>query len=152
MAFQVCLFLLMTFLLFCLLRLWPFCWSHHGSAQSRTVAKMRSMLHRLLKPHTPLDCPACRLASTPSSVVRPPPAPVRPWLYWLLNTSVRESGTLGFHRPPLSCHQVGFSHRKSRGMVFMYRRKQAGMGSRPSGKAYKGCRGGLPMTSSDTTL
>jgi IS1 family transposase/transposase-like protein len=79
MAFQVCLFLLMTFLLFCLLRLWPFCWSHHGSAQSRTGAKMRSMLHRLLKPHTPLDCPACRLASTPSSVVRPPPAPVRPW-------------------------------------------------------------------------
>jgi hypothetical protein len=73
-------------------------------------------------------------------------------LYWLLNTSVRESGTLGFHRPPLSCHQVGFSHRKSRGMVFMYRRKQAGMGSRPSGKACKGCMRGLPKTSSDKTL
>jgi hypothetical protein len=49
-------------------------------------------------------------------------------LYWLLSTSVRESGTLGFHRPPLSRHQVGLSHRKSRGMVFMYQRKQAGMG------------------------
>ena len=79
MAFHVFLFLLVTFLLFCLLQLWPFCWSHHGSAQSRTVAKMRSTLHRLLKPRTPLDCPACRLASTPSSVVGPPPAPVRPW-------------------------------------------------------------------------
>ena len=36
-------------------------------------------MHRLLKPRTPLDCPACRLASTPASDVRPASAPARPW-------------------------------------------------------------------------
>jgi hypothetical protein len=36
-------------------------------------------VHRLLKPRSPLDCPACRLASTLSSVVKPAPPPVRPW-------------------------------------------------------------------------
>jgi transposase-like protein len=34
------------------------------------------MVHRLLKPRTPLDCPLCRLGS---SDVRPASAPVRPW-------------------------------------------------------------------------
>ena len=34
------------------------------------------MVHRLLKPRTPLDCPICRLSC---SGVRPAPAPVRPW-------------------------------------------------------------------------
>jgi len=34
---------------------------------------------RLLKPRTPLDCPACRLSCTNSSVVGPAPGPVRPW-------------------------------------------------------------------------
>ncbi len=79
MAFHVFLLLLVSFLMFCLLWLWPLCWPHHGSAQSRAVAKLRSTLHRLLKPRTPLDCPACRLASPPSSVVGPAPVPVRPW-------------------------------------------------------------------------
>jgi len=65
--------------MFCLLRLWPLCWPHHGSAQSRAVAKMRSTLHRLLKPRTSLDCLPCRLASPPSSVVGPARVPVRPW-------------------------------------------------------------------------
>ncbi len=37
------------------------------------------MLHRLLKPRSPDDCTACRLASTPSSGGGPAPAPVRPW-------------------------------------------------------------------------
>src|SRR6266446_8684498 len=37
------------------------------------------VIHRLLKPLTPDDCPACRLASTPSSSAGPAPAPVRPW-------------------------------------------------------------------------
>jgi IS1 family transposase/transposase-like protein len=37
------------------------------------------MVHRLLKPRTPLDCPACRLASTASSGGGSAPAPVRPW-------------------------------------------------------------------------
>ncbi len=40
---------------------------------------MRRTLHRLLKPRTPDDCPACRLASTAASVGGPLPASVRPW-------------------------------------------------------------------------
>src|SRR5215469_4112126 len=40
---------------------------------------MRGTLHRLLKPRAPEDCPACRLASTPSSVGGSALAPVRPW-------------------------------------------------------------------------
>jgi transposase-like protein/IS1 family transposase len=40
---------------------------------------MRTRLKGLLKPRSPDDCPACRLASTPSSGGGPAPAPVRPW-------------------------------------------------------------------------
>ena len=40
---------------------------------------MPTVIHRLLKPRTPDDCPACRLASTPSSCAGPAPIPVRPW-------------------------------------------------------------------------
>jgi transposase-like protein len=39
----------------------------------------RSRLPRMLKPRTPDDCPACRLASTVSSGGGRTPAPVRPW-------------------------------------------------------------------------
>jgi transposase-like protein len=79
MAFHVFLFLLVSFLMLCLLRLWSLCWPDHGPAQSRAATKMRDRLQRLLKPRTPLDCPACCHASTPSSVVGPAPALVRPW-------------------------------------------------------------------------
>jgi hypothetical protein len=72
-------FLLVFFLLFSLALLCALCWPHHGSAQSRAAAKMRTTLHRLLKPRCPHDCPACRLVSTPSSGGGPAPLPVRPW-------------------------------------------------------------------------
>ena len=72
-------------------------------------------------------------------------------LYWLLSTSVRERGPLGFHRHPLSLYQVCLSHRKSRGMVSCTREYRGGMGNRPSGKAYKGFRRGLIKTSSGMT-
>jgi hypothetical protein len=48
------------------------------SSSSRGGAK-RTTLQRLLKPRTPDDCSACRLASTPASAVGPAPAAVRPW-------------------------------------------------------------------------
>jgi hypothetical protein len=78
MAFHVFLFLLVSFFMLSLLRLCSLCWSHPGPAQSR-AAKMRTRLHRLLRPRSPDDCPACRLASTPSSGVGPAPVPVRSW-------------------------------------------------------------------------
>jgi hypothetical protein len=53
------------------------CWPDPGPAPSRAAAKVRGTLHRLLKPRTPLDCPACCHASTAASGSEP--APVRPW-------------------------------------------------------------------------
>jgi hypothetical protein len=72
-------FLLMFFLIFSLALLCALCWPRHGPAQSRAAAKIRTTLQRHLKPCCPDDCPACRLASTPSSDAGPAPAPVRPW-------------------------------------------------------------------------
>jgi len=64
------------FLLLSLALLWRLCWLSLQPSHSRGGAK-RSTLHRLLKPRTPDDCPACRLASAPS--LGGGPAPVRPW-------------------------------------------------------------------------
>jgi transposase-like protein len=72
-------FLLMFFLIFSLALLCSLWGPHQGPAQSRAATKVRTAVHRLLKPRTPLDCPCCRLGSTPSSGGEPVPAPVRPW-------------------------------------------------------------------------
>ncbi len=79
MPHHVLLLLLVFFLLLCLLWLCALWWPHPGPVQSIGAAKVRTRLHRLLKPRTPDDCPACCLASSPSSVVGPAPPPVRPW-------------------------------------------------------------------------
>ena len=78
MAVHVDVFLLVVCLLLSLALLWRLCWFHLRPSTSRGGAK-RSALHRLLKPRCPDDCPACRLASTPSSAGGPAPLPVRPW-------------------------------------------------------------------------
>lgn len=75
MAVPVFVFLLM---LLSLALLWRLGWFHLQTPAS-TGAAIHSTLHRLLKPRTPDDCPACRLASLASSVGRPAPADVRPW-------------------------------------------------------------------------
>jgi hypothetical protein len=77
----------------------------------------------------------------------------RRWdLYWLLRTSVRERGPLGFHRSPLFRGQEDLSHRNCREIVLMDQRKQACMGSRLSGEACADRKRGLPQTSSGMTL
>jgi len=68
-------------------------------------------------------------------------------VYWLLRTSVRKIGLLGFHRPPLSGGQVGLSHRSRRERVFVHKRKHGGMGSRLTRKACPGCMRELQKTS-----
>ena len=73
MPHHVLLLLLASFLLLLLCAL---CWPHPGPIQSRAAAKMRTTLHRLLKPRTPDDCPACRLTSTSSPGAGPAPADV----------------------------------------------------------------------------
>jgi hypothetical protein len=78
MTLYVFLFLLLFVLLLCLARLWHLYWLHHTPPHSRAGAR-HTTVQRLLKPRTPLDCPACRLASTLPSGVGPSPLPVRPW-------------------------------------------------------------------------
>ena len=77
MVLHVFVFLLVGCLLLSLVRLWRLDWLHIRSSTSRGGAK-RSTLHRLLKPRSPDDCPACRLASTPSSGGGTAPADVAP--------------------------------------------------------------------------
>jgi hypothetical protein len=76
MPHHVLLLLLVSFLLLCLLWLCSLWWPHPGPDQSRAAAQVRTRLHRLLKPRTPDDCPACRLASIASSGGGPVPADV----------------------------------------------------------------------------
>ena len=78
MTFHIVVFLLSVCLLLSLALLWRLRWFPLRPSSSRGRAK-RSRLHRLLKPRSPDDCPACRLASPASSAGGPAPAPVRPW-------------------------------------------------------------------------
>jgi hypothetical protein len=75
MALHVFLFLLEVCLL-SLALLWRLGWLRLPPSHSQG-GTIRSRVHRRLLPRTPLDCPACRLASTPASGVEP--TPVRPW-------------------------------------------------------------------------
>ncbi len=78
MALHLCLLLLLSFLMLSLAWLCQLYLPHHCLSHSR-AREMHLTVHRLLKPRTPLDCPACRLSSTLSSGVEPAPLPVRPW-------------------------------------------------------------------------
>jgi hypothetical protein len=69
--------LLLLFFLLSLAWLWRLYLPYHGPRHSRAGA-LHATVQRLLKPRTPLDCPACRLASILSSGVEPAPLPVRP--------------------------------------------------------------------------
>lgn len=66
--FVVCLFLLLALL-------WRLGRLHRQPSPLKTGA-LRTTLLRLLKPRCPDDCPACRLASTASSVLEPAPTEV----------------------------------------------------------------------------
>ncbi len=72
------LLLLLFFLILSLAWHWPLSLPHHCPPHSRTVA-LHTAVHRLLKPRTPLDCPACRLSSTFSAGVGSSPLSVHPW-------------------------------------------------------------------------
>src|SRR5215470_20392453 len=78
MALHIYMFLLVVCILLTLALLWRLDWLAFQPSYSRGGVK-RSTLHRLLKPRTPDDCPACRLTSTASSGRESAPALVRPW-------------------------------------------------------------------------
>jgi transposase-like protein len=71
-------FLFLFFLMLCLVLLWHGDWPHHASPCSSKGA-VHALVQRLLRPRTPLDCPACCHSSTFSAGVGPSPLPVRPW-------------------------------------------------------------------------
>ncbi len=75
MASQVFVLLLVSFLILFLVLLWRLGWLSRQPFSAQ-AGKKRTLVHRLLKPRTPLDCPVCRLASPD---VKPASAPVRPW-------------------------------------------------------------------------
>jgi transposase-like protein/IS1 family transposase len=78
MDLHVYVFLFVCFLLFSLALLWHRCWLPLQRSRFKARA-VRTTMQRLLKPRSPDDCPACHLASTPSSGGEPAPVPVRPW-------------------------------------------------------------------------
>jgi hypothetical protein len=92
MPVHVYVFLLVVCLLLCLARLGRLDWFHLWPSSSRGGIK-RTTLHRLLKPRTPDDCPACQRASTLSLGGRPAPAPVRPWREGKSRRGARHSHT-----------------------------------------------------------
>jgi len=75
MAFQMFVFLLVSFLILGLVHLCLHSWPHLQPSHSK-VGAVRTTVQLLLKPRTPLDCPVCRLASPG---VEPASAPLRPW-------------------------------------------------------------------------
>jgi transposase-like protein len=77
---------------------------------------MRRTLHRLLKPRCPDDCPACRLASTASSSVRP--ASVRPWCEVKSRRGApKRVNTEGYACPNKQCPYFGIADARIHALV-----------------------------------
>ena len=107
MALHVFLFLLVFFLILSLALLWRLCWLPLQPSPSQAGSRRR-MVHRLLKPRTPLDCPICRLCGTPSSGGGP--APVRPWHEVKSRRGApKRIPTDGFACPNQQCSYFGIS-------------------------------------------
>jgi transposase-like protein len=109
MALDVFLFLLVFFLLFSLALLWRLCWLPLQPSPSQAGSR-RTMVHRLLKPRTPLDCPTCRHSSIPSSGTEPAPAPLRPWCeVKSCRGAPKRVNTEGFACPNRRCTYCGIT-------------------------------------------
>jgi len=109
MSVHVYVFLLVVCLFLSLALLWHLSWFHLRPSSSRGGAK-RSTLQRLLKPRSPDDCPACRLASTPSSGAGPAPLPVRPWREVKSRRGApKRINTEGFACPNRQCPYAGIT-------------------------------------------
>ena len=106
MSLHVFVFLLVVCLLL-LARFGRLDWSPLRPASSPGGAK-RSTLHRLLKPRSPDDCPACRLASPASSTGGPALAPVQPWREVKSRRGApKRINTEGFACPNHQCQYFG---------------------------------------------
>jgi len=100
-------FLLVVCLLLSLALLWRLDWFALRPSSSPGGAK-RCKLPRQLKLRCPDDCPACRLASTASSVGEPAPVPVRPWCELKSRRGApKRIDTEGFACPNPQCRYFG---------------------------------------------
>ena len=117
MVLHVFVVLLVVCLLLCLALLWRLDWLPPRSFSSRGGAK-RTTLQRLLKPRTPDECSACRLASTPSSAVGPAPAPVRPWREFKSRQGApKRVNTDGYACPNQKCLYFGITDAQIHALV-----------------------------------
>jgi hypothetical protein len=117
MAFHVYAFLLVVFLILFLALLWRLSWLHLQPAHARGGAK-RATLQRLLKPRSPLDCSACRRASTASSAGGLASAPVRPWCEVKSRRGApKRINTEGFACPNQQCRYFGITDPRVHALV-----------------------------------
>jgi IS1 family transposase len=117
MSVHVYVFLLVVCLLLCLALLWHRDWLHLQPRSSRGRAK-RSMLHRLLKPRSPDDCPACCLASTPASGGGLASTLVRPWREVKSRRGApKRVNSAGFACPNQQCTYFGISDAQIHALV-----------------------------------
>jgi transposase-like protein len=107
MALHMFVFLLVVCLLLMLALMWRLDWFPFRPFATRGGVKRRT-LPRLLKPRSPDDCPACRLACTPSPSVRSASAPVRPWSEVKSRRGApKRIATAGFACPNPQCQYFG---------------------------------------------
>jgi IS1 family transposase len=117
MALHAFLFLLVVCLILSLTLLWRLDWFHPRPSHSSGRA-MHSIAQRLLKPRTPDDCPACRLASTPLSAGGTAPAPVRPWSEVKSRRGApKRVNTEGFACPSRKCLYFGITEARIHALV-----------------------------------
>jgi hypothetical protein len=101
--------LLVSLLMLAIVWLYQYSRSHRGPFTS-LAARRSLLLPRRLKPRSPLDCPACCLASSPSSGGEPAPAPVRPWKEIRSRRGApKRMQTEGFACPNQACQYYGIS-------------------------------------------
>jgi hypothetical protein len=106
MALHIVLFLLVFLLFHGLALLCRLAWLHLQLSHSQAGSR-RALVHRLLKPRTPLDCPMCRLASPG---VEPASAPVRPWSEVKSRRGApKRVNTEGFACPNQQCAYFGIT-------------------------------------------
>ncbi len=117
MTFHFLLLLLSFCFLLCLAWLWPLDWAHHGLPH--LAAKTAPpIVHRLLKPRTPLDCPTCRLTATASSGGGPASLPVRPWREVKSRRGApKRVNTEGFACPNPQCAYCGITDAQVHALV-----------------------------------
>jgi hypothetical protein len=114
MAIQVFVFLLAFFLILSLALVCRLCWLSLQPSHSQAGSR-RAMVHRLLKPRTPLDCPLCRLCS---SDVRPASGPVRPWCEVKSRRGApKRVNTAGFACPNQQCAYFGITDARVHALV-----------------------------------